>query len=189
MYFHKIFAGLVIIVIALVVVDMAAEFLNPPVEDEEPISLNSSFSNQVTLMGGDVLRGDFTVDNDTVNFFICDEENYDKYKESRDYRNIETHELLENVSKGDFKFTTPEGDSFFETESWHVVFDTHNSSKSESVVDFNIEYEAYRTVIYYTKIILLIFGSIRILQGLRPKKKPSEQTDTLSPEPNEIPTQ
>ncbi len=183
MYIQKIIAGLIIIAIALVVVDMAVEWLNPPTEDEEKISQNSSFSHQITLMGDDVIKGDFTVANDTVNFFICDDENYKDYKDSKNHRTIETFELQENATNGTFTFTTPEEDSIIGSKIWHIVFDTQDSNGSKTTVDYTIEYEPYRTLVYYAKIILLALGAIRILQGLMPKKKPKEQANVLSPNP------
>jgi hypothetical protein len=171
MNFGRLVAGVIIIAIALVGLGMMAEMLNPPVEDEKSVSGNSSFSYQATLMGEDKIEGDFTVDNDTVTFFICTEDEYDEYSKTKNCSSIETFALLENVSSGNYSFETPAGDSIIASETWHIVIDTSDSSGDPVILDINIEYDPYKVVLYYVQIILLVLGSIRIIQGLLPAKK------------------
>jgi len=173
----RVISGIILIAIALVGLDMLTEFLNPPVDETETVSMNGSYTYQATLMGDDVMEGEFTVENDTVTFFICDEENYDKYKESGNYSDITAYKLMEDVSSGKFEFTTPEGETFYETKTWHVVYDTSNSTGNSIDIESHIEYDPYRTILGYVKIIFLVIGAVRIIQGFLPKKRKVEEKE------------
>lgn len=60
---------------------------------------------------------------------------------------------------------------------------SQNGSQSKILVEMHIDYEPCRILIHYTKIILYVFGGIRIVQGSRLKKKQEEGTDILVPQP------
>ena len=170
----RLCTGIIIVLIALLVLDPAMQFLNPPVDERKDISRNGYFANQVTLMGEDRITGNFTVRNDTVTFFICNDTDYRRFRDERCRTNITAHALKENASSGDFTFKTPKTDSVTGRETWHVVFDAADSSGEKVVVEYTIECTAYRNIIYYTKIVFLLFGSVRIMQGLFGKKRPDK---------------
>ena len=175
--------GVILIIIALVLLSIIVAFLNPPVEDTETIEGGGSYSAHLSLMGDDIIEGDFKIKQGTVNFFICDEKNHKEYRESKSYEGIETHELMEGVSNGSYKFTIPEEGAWYETEKWYVVFDCSDSSAGKTVIESNIEHKPYRTLQYYVKIILIVIGAIGILRGIMPRKRRKWREERASKEP------
>lgn len=176
MKINRLVIGVVLIVLALVVLDLMVAFLNPPNDGDGTITGDGTYSTHVSLMGEDTIEGEFTVTKGTtINFFICDEDNFKKYSDSKSYADIEKYELMEDADSGSFDFETPKGDSVLESVKWYVVFDVRDSGGNETIVAYEMEFLPYQNAVYYMKVILILVGIVDVVLAFKSELKESFQ--------------
>lgn len=181
----RVVTGVVLIIAVLILPGAILGSLNPPKDETMKITGEGHATAHVALVGDDPLSGEFKVKEGNVTFFICDEDNYKKYRDTGpgSYWRIEHHELMENKSAGKYDFTIPEGDTMLEIQKWYMVFDTYWNNQDTTEIDSSIEFTPFTTLVFYLKVIVIIICLVSIATGFIPEKKTVEQIKSEASEP------
>lgn len=147
-------SGITLIVISILLLILTTlDIISKTQKMEDEIPANREAHASIELKRGDKITFSFKSDNEIKEVFICDEENFKKWKNGEKTTKLKS---VRNETTGTINFEIPYDDR------WYFVFDNKNSNSQNTNVEYEVKIVFYSIIqlLFYSSLTMLIFGII-----------------------------